>query len=577
MLVLKKQEKCSELPLQLYEDGIKKVKSRLLELHPEYECIVKRVYYLFLVKMELYKKNKKSFIVESVPKNKLMILKDKKIFSEAHILITSWSKILAAELTLKEEGCREFWNKRCEKKSKKLWFPTEIGSADLHSSSLNGSLTNMMLDSWYSTKQSINPQVKNSQKMFSPLYKYSPAEKWESEGIRAIKIKLRPTLEQKQILERWGGTTRYVYNKILRKIKTNPKLQNNDGYSLLTKQCITAKDNNIVKEGQEHNFDSFIYDWELNTPKDIRKGALRDIKKAYKTAWANLKAGNINSFGLGNRRKKIGSHQSMEIPNSAVHFLTGKNRITALSIYPTYFIKANINEYITIEDNVDKFVKDGLDRYARLKKENGEWYLCISYNTKAKEMEKNTKTCALDPGIRKFMTIYSEDQIFSIVPDKQRIKRLYNILDKFKQLRAKKLISQRSYNRKKAKTQDKLSNLVDEMHHKTINFLTKNYNSILLPSFETQEMVSNKCLKKEVKRLMNSFAFYKFRQRLEHKCKLIKNCDVTIVNEAYTSKTCGFCGSLNKSKKEIIKCKKCEKSYDRDINGSRNIYIKYVK
>jgi transposase len=75
---------------------------------------------------------------------------------------------------------------------------------------------------------------------------------------------------------------------------------------------------------------------------------------------------------------------------------------------------------------------------------------------------------------------------------------------------------------------------------------------------------------------MNTYSFYKFKQRLEHKCKLTKNSNVKIVNESYTSQTCGYCGKLNKTKKEVINCKKCKKEYDRDINGSRNIYIKYV-
>ena len=49
-----------------------------------------------------------------------------------------------------------------------------------------------------------------------------------------------------------------------------------------------------------------------------------------------------------------------------------------------------------------------------------------------------------------------------------------------------------------------------------------------------------------------------------------------IVNtEEYTSKTCGVCGTINNvGSKEVFTCSKCNLVIDRDINGTRNIYIK---
>ena len=87
-----------------------------------------------------------------------------------------------------------------------------------------------------------------------------------------------------------------------------------------------------------------------------------------------------------------------------------------------------------------------------------------------------------------------------------------------------------------------------------------------------------------------NLASYKFQQRLKHKA-VLKGCHVEIVNEAYTrcaertfcslrdaSQTCGYCGNLKKTKEEQIECdaKDCQKKFDRDVNGARNIYIKYV-
>ena len=518
-------------------------------------------------------KENESLIVESAPKNKLMILKDKKILSDPVTLTMNWLKILGAELTLREKDCKEFWNGQCKVNSKKLWFPTEIGSAVLPSNSLNGSLLKTIQNSWFLTKQSVKPEAKNLQRTCSPLFKYLPVEKWESDGIRALRIKLKPSKEQSKIFDEWANTTRYVYNKCLEKVKIDPKLNTSKGYLKLKKDCITKKDNNIIKNGEIHNFDKSIYDWELETPKDIRNGALRDIKKGYVSAWANLKAGNINSFGLNFRQKKNYAEQSLEIDKSAITIIRDNTcRISGFKIYKTY-----IPNTIKIDKKSLKGIDFEITHNARLKKENNQWFLCISYDVQGKETKMWQRTCALDPGIRKFQTIYDEDRVTSITPIKHKVKRFYRILDKLQSLRDDKIIRQKSYDKKRCRIQSKLSNYIDEMHFKTIAFLTKNYTSILLPSFESQDMVCSKKLHKSVKRDMMNFRFYKFQQRLIHKCSLLKHCNVTIVNEAYTSQTCGYCGNLNKTSNEVIHCGKCNRSYDRDVNGARNIYLKYVK
>ncbi|MGL5936546.1 MAG: RNA-guided endonuclease InsQ/TnpB family protein [Cetobacterium sp.] len=404
-----------------------------------------------------------------------------------------------------------------------------------------------------------------------PLYKFSPAEKWEKEGIRVVKLRLQPTKKQKQILEDWSNTTRYVYNKCLSKVKEKPELVSSAGFLKIKKTCITKKDNNIIKDDKPHEFENFLYSWELNTPKDIRNGALRDIQKAYKTAFSNLKAGNINRFGLNFRRKKDYANQSMEIPDSAIKLNFKKDKLSGCFIYPSY-IKSSIK--------IDKRSLKGLDitqinYYCRLKKENNMWILCVPIDTKSKKIKIPEKTCAIDPGIRKFQVIYSEDSIISISTNKEKVERIYQTLDKFQGLRDTKKIKQKVYDKKRCRLQYKLSCLIDDMHYKTISYLTKNFTSILLPSFETQDMVRK--LDKKTSRNMMNYCFYKFKQRLEDKCKLLKHCNVTIVNEAFTSQTCGFCGKLNPTKKEMITCSNCKETYDRDVNGSRNIYIKYVK
>jgi len=48
------------------------------------------------------------------------------------------------------------------------------------------------------------------------------------------------------------------------------------------------------------------------------------------------------------------------------------------------------------------------------------------------------------------------------------------------------------------------------------------------------------------------------------------------MNEAYTSKTCSYCGKQqNIGSKKVMKCSYCGTSVDRDYNGARGIFLKY--
>jgi transposase len=51
-----------------------------------------------------------------------------------------------------------------------------------------------------------------------------------------------------------------------------------------------------------------------------------------------------------------------------------------------------------------------------------------------------------------------------------------------------------------------------------------------------------------------------------------------VVDEAYTSKTCGRCGSLHDGlgKSKVFKCPSCDFTLDRDVNGARNILIRFL-
>jgi transposase len=54
----------------------------------------------------------------------------------------------------------------------------------------------------------------------------------------------------------------------------------------------------------------------------------------------------------------------------------------------------------------------------------------------------------------------------------------------------------------------------------------------------------------------------------------LRNVNIHIITEEYTSQTCLNCKNLTKTNNEIFICKCCNFTIDRDILGSTNILLK---
>ena len=120
----------------------------------------------------------------------------------------------------------------------------------------------------------------------------------------------------------------------------------------------------------------------------------------------------------------------------------------------------------------------------------------------------------------------------------------------------------------------RIKNLIDDLHWKSINYITSNFDTIFIPRFESQE-IGKKMMSRKTNRDLFQLKHYRFLERLKSKCRMIDGCNLIVCTEEYTSKTCGNCGILNDiGSREMYDCKGCLYRVDRDINGSRNIMIK---
>ena len=214
----------------------------------------------------------------------------------------------------------------------------------------------------------------------------------------------------------------------------------------------------------------------------------------------------------------------------------------------------------------------------RLVSHLGITYLSIPHEVQRNSSENQGRVVALDPGVRTFMTMFSETSFGWLGNhDIGRIQRLCYYLDNLISRTTSANAKKRCRMRKAAdKIRFKIRNLVDELHHQIARFLVDNFDIILLPTFETSQMAVKKGRKIRSKtvRQMLTFSHYRFKQFLKHKAfetgKLVLD-----VNEAYTSKTVSWTGEIIHNLGGRKKIKSSDgRVMDRDLNGGRGIFLR---
>lgn len=297
-------------------------------------------------------------------------------------------------------------------------------------------------------------------------------------------------------------------------------------------------------------------EWSKEIPYQIKSIAVRDACLAVTAAKKKYKqTGQVQKVTFRSRRDKI---QSCYIPKSAV---------SDKGIYHTKLGSLRFTEKLPAK------IGD-----CRLVRHLGVTYICVPHEVPHSISENQGRVVALDPGIRSFMTLFSEDSFGWLGQyDIGRIQRLCSYLDDLIS-RSTKVNAKKRYRLRKAadKIRFRIKNLVDELHHKIARFLVDNFDIILLPTFETSQMAVKKSRKIRAKsvRQMLTLSHYRFKQFLKHKAfetgKLVLD-----VNEAYTSKTVSWTGEIihNLGGRKKIKSSDGQ-VMDRDLNGGRGIFLR---
>ena len=432
---------------------------------------------------------------------------------------------------------------------------------------------------------------------------------------KSLKFQIYPNDKQKTILNNWFSECSKVYNFCVEKYNNTKKYF----------KYMSVKDKVKI-------FSDLYKNKSKNTPYDILTDEVRIFFSNLKSCVTNKKNGNIKHYEL--KTKNTSKSQSIFIP---------KTSFKSDGFYMSHLGKMKGIDKLNISlSNIN-------DSRLIIDKKNKKYYLCVPYQEQIKDKKNKIRVVSIDEGEKIFLTYFSEigygyigkDIRKKILPIEEKIRRYQRILsnkendckvingkvlreEKLEKIKKKYFKKGKKFERNKLRVNSnlrnrrhiknkinkcykKIKNLVKELHNKTALYLVKNYERILLPKFETQQMVKNKKYTKEyfnnvlekkgeeeckkeirevykkrrlngrVKFVLNMSSHYKFKLHLLNKCKEYGS-ELIEVTEEYTSKTCTNCGiqSNTYSKERIKKCK-CNYEINRDVNGARNIMIKNIK
>ena len=416
----------------------------------------------------------------------------------------------------------------------------------------------------------------------------------DAASVYTYKFKLHPTLAQRTLLRSYMGAYRYTYNELVSIYKDPERCQTIFG----TKKPPSTQDAREAVMLKVNETPSLA--WVKHVPYNLRELAPREYAAAVKVSrtlhpdngfemsYKSLKRDRVQTIPLGERCVFLSAAGVKIFPNVNKDVFqwkgtTAVKTLRALLDGPSTSSKNGTRPPMACKLVYDKGTRN-YEIHIPMKRQQ-KWTRDIT--DAHTENQGCASVVALDPGVRTFLTGYSPDGTVTELAsgDATRLCKLASAIDKvvsrIDNVDVRHHERQR-LKRKRLRMHSRIGHLVSEMHWKTTNYLCSNYDVILLPSFGTQDMAKKvqkghmrRKINRDTTRKMLMMSHYKFRLRLLHKARQWGKT-VIIVNEAYTSKTCTSCGWQNPKLggSKIFKCKKCNLSVGRDINGARNVLLR---
>jgi transposase len=398
---------------------------------------------------------------------------------------------------------KPFWQERLKLKYSKLKFTSSGIQSSLHTKTSNfrvrrEDFKDDKINLKYVVEDILEDEVKKTK-------------------IKTRKLKLNPTKIQKQILDEWAGCARFIFNKTIDAL-TNPKnkIQRLNKFKLRNRLA-TIKNQ---KTGKRNNFYN-NKPWLEKCLSSVRKSAVYDAESNLRSCFTNLKNQNIDHFKAPFKTKKK-EHlygYSFSIEKQDIKKNQDKLMISKFGEI-RYHSTQQLHKLI-------KSIKPKHDCKIQ-KTAYGEYFLIIPYEVKSRPLPTIFKNpVSIDPGVRKTLTTYAPNEKISYILGDRWTSELMNVLlslDNLYSKRSKKTsksIKEKSLLKEQiTKLRRRVYYLKKDFRDRAANFISKQYDLILMPKLNTQDMCdkATRRLKTKTVRNMLSIGHSKIFASIKEKC-----------------------------------------------------------
>ena len=366
--------------------------------------------------------------------------------------------------------------------------------------------------------------------------------------LRAIKIRLYPTIKQKIELNKTLGSNRFVYNSCL----SYKKEEYDNNENSINLQGLALHFNNLR--------DRLGYDFLKEQNTKVIRYTLMNLMTAYKNFFERPDVGFPKFKSKKNEERVTFPRQAVAKESIDDGRLNLTKRIRQIKF------KCSKRDKLYLNNNQEEI------KSVTITKTKSEKYFAsvlIDGDLVRLPKQPNRDFVGVDVGIKMFCVL-SDGQIQEnpkwIRANEKQLKRLHKRVS-----RKQKGSNNRNKARKKlAIKHEKIKNKKDNFLHNLTNKIIDENQVIILESLSVKNMLKNHCLAKSIQEL----SLYEFRRQLEYKANWYGRHIVFLDKWFPSSKTCSACGWYNKDltlKYHTFVCEDCGLVIDRDLNASINV------
>lgn len=383
------------------------------------------------------------------------------------------------------------------------------------------------------------------------------------------KYRIFPNEEQKKVIEKNFGCTRYIYNRFLALEKENYEKWKEDPNSV-EKKFLTYMDlTKLLPKLKEELIDEDGSHW----LKEADASALVYTCKHLDNAFRNFFKGNKSGVGYPKFKSKYNRNKSYR--TQGVRIKDGK------LILPK--IKDPID--IDIHRSIDGRIIAGTISCDPC----NEYYVSISLEKEIPEPSSyNNASVGIDMGVVHFAT--TSDGQFIDMPDISKLEKRKKRLQKDLSRKVKGSKNWEKNRLQIAKIDKRIVNIRKDFQHKLSRELVDNYGTIVVENLNIKNMTKsakgtienpgkNVKAKSGLNRSILQQGWNQFTSMLEYKEEW-NGGELVKVDPKYTSQTCSNCGcvdSNNRKNQSTFICVECGYEENADVNAAKNILGRSIK